>query len=85
MVETWKIDENYIGQYAKDYKYILQSDVRTVNEDKYGAMLRDASLMVTMMVTFPFDGNNGKTLQPISYYIRWIHSGELHFLSYEKN
>jgi hypothetical protein len=76
MVETWKIDENYIGQYAKYYKYILQSDVRTVNKYKYGAMLRDASR---------FDGNNGKTLQPISYYIRWIHSGELHSLSYEKN
>ena len=76
LVETWKLDENYIGQYAEDYKIIAnQSGVRTANKDKYGTMLRDAS---------HFDDHNGKTLQPIPDYIRWVHSGELHFLSYEK-
>ena len=76
MVETWKIDENYIGQYAEDYKVIAnQSGVRTANKDKYGTMLRDAS---------HFDDHNGKILQPIPDYICWINSGELHFLSYDK-
>ena len=64
MVETWKIDENYIGQYAEDYKVIAnQSGVRTANKDKYGTMLCDAS---------HFDDHNGKTLQPIPDYICWI-------------
>ena len=76
MVETWKIDENYISQYAEDYKIITnQCGIRTANKDKYETMLCDVT---------SFDGNNGKILQPIPDYIRWIHSGELHFLSYKK-
>jgi hypothetical protein len=67
LVETWKIDENYIGQYAEDYKIVAnQSGVRTANKVKYGTMLHDVS---------HFDDHNGKTLQPIPDYTHWIHSG----------
>jgi hypothetical protein len=57
LVETWKLDENYVGQYVEDYKIIANHfGVRTANKDKYGTMLRDTS---------HFDDQNGKTLQPI--------------------
>ena len=76
LIQTWNIDEKYVGKYADDYKIISnQADGKTANKDKYGTMLQQVN-------TSDVDGDN--ILQPIPDYIRWVHSQKLHYLSYEK-
>ena len=76
LVQTWNINEKYTGKYADEYKIISNhTGARTANKDQYGTMLQQVDT----------SGINGDIiLQPIPDYICWMHSQNLHYLSYEK-
>ena len=74
----WEVDEQFEGDYRKDYQSLhneLIEDVRTAWADKYTAAV----------YTRDEDANCRRyELQPIPDYLRWYKTGELHYLPLEE-
>ena len=73
----WQLDRAYEGSYITDYKIInnnLLTDRRTAWADKYTTALYSDSCIDLHRFEH----------QPIPDYLRWLHTGELHYLPLEE-
>jgi hypothetical protein len=73
----WQLDRAYEGSYITDYKVInndLLTDRRTAWTDKYTTALYSDSCITLHRFEY----------QPIPDYLRWLHTGELHYLPLEE-
>ena len=74
----WDTEERFQGEYFRDYQHLqndLVNNTRTAWTDKYTISLYPVNVTVNCQ---QFE------LQPISDYLRWLKTGELHYLPLEE-
>lgn len=75
LVQTWGVSLEFERKYVEDYRLIMEDhkDNHSAWKDKYSTTLYG-----------PSHKSKHWELQPIPDFVRWLKSGELHYLSYEK-
>ena len=73
----WDTDDHFQGEYLRDHKHIQNDlvNVRTAWTDKYTTTIYTADVT---------DGSQRHELQPMPDYLRWLKTGELHYLPLEE-
>ena len=71
---TWQLDELFCGSYVEDYKLLNNkcSSKRTAHLDKY--------IVCVVSPDKSDDTTLSTNIQPLPDYLRWLRTGELHYL-----
>ena len=79
----WDLKDNFRGTYREDYQILNNSyqeeGLRTCWQDKYSTVVYNPERMTANELK---DAN--REMQPIPDFVRWLQSGELHYMPLEK-
>jgi hypothetical protein len=74
LICTWDVDPDFIGSYIDDYKHLQNASL----DDKRTAWL--TPYMATIYSPDPSAGTERYERQPVPDFIRWLETGEMHYL-----
>ena len=79
----WDLEESVCGRYREDYQVLnntyREEGLRTCWQDKYSTVVYNPDRTTTEELK-----NINREMQPIPDFIRWLQSGELHYMPLER-
>ena len=83
LVMIWDLEESVCGRYREDYQVLnntyQEEGLRTCWQDKYSTVVYNPDRTTTEELK-----NINREMQPIPDFIRWLQSGELHYVPLER-